>query len=208
MLTEPATKRAVVFIDGQNLYFAAKEAFGFTYPNYDPLKLAQRICLDKSWSLTQTRFYTGIPDETDNPMWRQFWNAKLDHMGRIGVHTFRRTLKYRHEPVRLPDGRETKVRIGREKGIDVRIALDVLRLAIDNVYDVAVLLSQDQDLSEVVDEVRDISRAHGRWIKLASAFPVSDRTRNTRGINKTDWLKIDRELYDSCIDRRDYRKLP
>ena len=33
---EPAIKRAIAFVDGQNLFYAAKEAFGYTYPNYDP----------------------------------------------------------------------------------------------------------------------------------------------------------------------------
>ena len=36
----PPSPRAVTFVDGQNLFYAAKEAFGYTYPNYDPLKLA------------------------------------------------------------------------------------------------------------------------------------------------------------------------
>ena len=37
MPAEPAIKRAVIFVDGQNLYHAAREAFGYTYPNYDRL---------------------------------------------------------------------------------------------------------------------------------------------------------------------------
>jgi uncharacterized LabA/DUF88 family protein len=38
---------------------------------------------------------------------------------------------------------------GEEKGIDVRIALDVIAEAHRRAYDVALILSQDQDLSEV-----------------------------------------------------------
>jgi hypothetical protein len=30
---EPPEKRAVVSVDGQNLFHAAQEAFGYTYPN-------------------------------------------------------------------------------------------------------------------------------------------------------------------------------
>jgi hypothetical protein len=41
MPLEPAQKRTFVFIDGQNLFYAAKQAFGYNYPNYDPLRLAQ-----------------------------------------------------------------------------------------------------------------------------------------------------------------------
>ena len=45
----------------------------------------------------------------------------------------------------------------------------------------------------------------GRWIKVASAYPSSPTSRNTRGINGTDWIRIDRATYEDCIDARDYR---
>ena len=35
MASEPAIKRAVAFVDGQNLFYAAKIAFGYSFPNYD-----------------------------------------------------------------------------------------------------------------------------------------------------------------------------
>ena len=40
MPVEPPTKRAVAFIDAQNHFHAAKEAFGYRYPNIDRLKFA------------------------------------------------------------------------------------------------------------------------------------------------------------------------
>ena len=92
-----------------------------------------------------------------------------------------------------------------EKGVDVRIAIDVIRMAHHQEYDVALIFSQDQDLSEVADEVRVISREQNRWIKVASAYPTSPVIPKQRGINKTDWIPLNRALYDSCIDTRDYR---
>ncbi|HXR04291.1 MAG TPA: hypothetical protein VN836_06240 [Verrucomicrobiae bacterium] len=44
MPAEPAIKRVVAFIDGQNLFYAAKTAFGYKHPNYDPKALATRLC--------------------------------------------------------------------------------------------------------------------------------------------------------------------
>jgi hypothetical protein len=38
--TEPLEKRAVVFVDGQNLFYGVREAFGYTHPNYDVAALA------------------------------------------------------------------------------------------------------------------------------------------------------------------------
>lgn len=205
MPIEPPFKRAVASFDGQNLFHAAKDAFGYSYPNYDPLELARRVCALKGWNLARVHFYTGLPSPQVNQFWHDFWCKKLAVMGTRGIHTFSRTLKYRHETVNLPDGTETTVFVGREKGIDVRLALDVVRMARANEFDVALIFSQDQDLSEVADEVRAISVAQDRWIKVACAFPVSPTYNNTRGINRTDWIKLDKAFYDACRDPNDYR---
>ncbi len=208
MSPEPADKRAVVFVDGQNLFHAAREAFGYTYPNYDVLALANELCAAKGWTVAGVRFYTGIPDATDNAFWNHFWTHKLAVMGRQGVVVFSRSLRYRNRTVTLPDGTQHTFLTGEEKGIDVRIALDVISLAHSRAYDVALVLSQDQDLSEVAEEIRTITREQHRWIKIASAYPQSPTSPNRRGINKTDWIPIDRAVYDRCLDRRDYRPPP
>ncbi len=53
MPSEPPAKQAVAYIDGQNLFHAAREAFGHPYPNYDVFALASRVCQDQSWQLAQ-----------------------------------------------------------------------------------------------------------------------------------------------------------
>lgn len=158
-----------------------------------------------AWDLIEVRFYTGVPDTRDDPFWNHFWTAKLAQMGRGGIHTFSRSLRYRNQTVKLPDGTDHVFLVGQEKGIDVRIALDVVALAHRGTYDVALVFSQDQDLSEAADEVRMIAREQNRWVKIASAFPSSPVSRNRRGVNKTDWITIDRATYDAAVDPRDYR---
>ena len=76
----------------------------------------------------------------------------------------------------------------------MRIAIDVIRMAHHKEYDVAVIVSQDQDLSEVAQEIRAIAKEQDRWIKVACAFPMSPTMRNRR-----------QATYDTCLDRRDYR---
>ena len=66
MPVEPATKRAVAFVDGQNLFYAVKFAFGYTYPNYDTPALAGAVSRTRGWTLAGVRFYTGIPDAQDD----------------------------------------------------------------------------------------------------------------------------------------------
>jgi uncharacterized LabA/DUF88 family protein len=205
LANEPATKRAIAFLDGQNLFYAAREAFGHRYPNYDPKKLATAICEAQGWSLQQVRFYTGVPDAQDDAFWNQFWTNKLAQMGRQRVYAYARPLRYRNHTVTLPDGTRHTYLAGHEKGTDIRLALDVVGLALDDAYDVALIFSQDQDLSELGDEIRRIARRTQRWIKLVSAFPASPTYQNRRGIDKTDWIRIDRATYDRCLDPREYR---
>jgi len=197
--------RTIAFVDGQNLFYAAKDAFGYEYPNYDVLKLARRVCYDKGWVLTETRFYTGVPAAEDSPFWSHFWQAKLAQMGRLNVVVYSRPLKYRNAVVKLPDGRAGTQLLGQEKGIDIRIALEMVCAAYEGRCDALLVFSQDQDLTEAVAEVRWVARQARREVRIACAFPDSPTSRNSRGIDKTDWIRIDRATYDDCIDTRDYR---
>ncbi|WP_374652407.1 NYN domain-containing protein [Dongia sp.] len=205
MANIPAVKRAIAFFDGQNLFHGAKSAFGYTFPNFDVKLLAERVCVDQGWKCEGVRFYTGVPDASDNAFWNHFWTAKGAQMGRQGVHLFTRSLRYRNKQVKLPDGTIHSFLDGDEKGIDVRIALDVIRLAHEAAYDVALLFCRDQDFSEVAEELRYIAKKQDRWLKVASAYPFSPTTKHVRGIDKTDWIRIDRATYDACLDTRDYR---
>lgn len=189
MATEPQVKRAAAFVDGQNLFYAAKRAFGYDFPNYDVLALVTALCEQQRWTLEQTSFYTGVPTPAENARWSAFWEKKLQVMSTRGVKTFSGRLRY-----------------GKEKGVDVRIALDVIRAARTGAADVLLVLSQDQDLAEVALEIRSIAREDDRWIKIASAFPVGPGTTNKRGIDRTDWIRIERAVYDRCIDPLDYRR--
>lgn len=204
-MIEPAIKRAMAFIDGQNLYHHSRDAFGYRFPNYDVRKLVEAVAAQQHWDVIGINFYTGVPDAADNPGWNRFWTNKLASMGRRGISVFSRSLRYRNKTVMLPDGTVHTFLHGEEKGIDVRIALDVIGKAVRNEFDVAIVFSQDQDLSEVADEIRVIARQQNRWIRIACAFPVSPTISNRRGINGTQWIKIERPLYEACIDSKDYR---
>lgn len=204
MADEPEIKRVVAFFDGQNVFHSAQRAFGYKYPNFDPKLLAEQVVSQQpGWTLHAIRFYTGIHDMGVNPFWNQFWTAKLAVMGTRGIVTFTRKLRYQRQTLPLPDGSIQTVHVGQEKGIDLRIALDMVRMARANEFDVALVFSQDQDLSEAVDEVRAISVEQARWIKVACAFPFSPGA--NRGIERSQWIRISKADYDPCIDHNDYR---
>lgn len=210
--------RAIAFFDGQNLFHAAKNCFGNRWPNYDPKALAEWVCAQNGWDLVGVRHYTGVPAAADEPFWNHFWTAKMAAMGTRGVYTFSRQLKYRDQivkwpdgsPIPLPDGSPYVIRVAQEKGIDIRLALDVVSLAVNQSYDVAILFTQDQDLSEAADEVKAIAKSQGRWVTIACAYPhtatpVNPLYRNGRGVNRTNWIKFDQATYDACADLNDYR---
>jgi uncharacterized LabA/DUF88 family protein len=196
-LVEPLNKNVVTFFDCQNLFGAVKNLWNYSFPNFDPVKLSKLI-ISNSFSthckLVGIRLYTGIHDISINPVWFNFWNKKLiAHRSQDPrVFFFTTPLRYSNN-------------IPREKGVDIRIALDLVRMARLNEYDIAVLFSQDNDFSEVAEEIRNTAQERQRWIKIASAYPVNQLHEKIRGVNKTDWIKISKSEYDSCIDPTDYR---
>ena len=115
-----------------------------------------------------------------------------------------RPLRYHRVEGLLRDGSRGRAEVPQEKGIDICIALDIIRLAAEGRLDVAVLFSQDQDFEEVAREVRRIAARQRRWIKIASAFPFSPTATSRVGVRRTDWIRLDRDLYGSCLDRTDY----
>lgn len=202
---EPATKYAMAFFDGQNLYQHAKDAFGHHHPNYDPVKLHHAVCAANGWKPNMVRFYTGIPNAAESPMWTGYWAKRLLYMKRAGIHVTTRPLRYRKETVVDALGKSTVVTTPQEKGIDVRLALDIVSTARKKQFNVAVIFSQDQDLAEIVAEVAEISKEQDRWIKVCCAFPSGANATSGRGIDKTDWFRMDRAFYDACVDPTDYR---
>ncbi len=205
-MEEPKVKRAVAFFDGQNLYHHAKAAFGHHHPNYDPIALATALCRAQGWANFGVRFYTGIPTSDKDEFWHKYWSRRLLAMRRAGILVVSRPLRYHTVHAPLADGSERLINVPQEKGIDVRLALDVIRMTLANQLDVALVFSQDQDLAELAKEIREISRSQNRWIKIACAFPDGPNATARRGIDGADWIKVDEETYNACLDKHDYRQ--
>ena len=102
-------------------------------------------------------------------------------MRRAGITVTSRSLRYRVERVLFEDGSSHEIPVQREKGIDLRLGLDVVRMARHGELDVAVIFSQDQDLAEAAREVRDIARSEGRWLKVVSLSRMARMQRQLEG---------------------------
>ena len=69
------------------------------------------------------------------------------------------------------------------------------------------IFSQDQDLCEVVQEVAAIAAEQGRSIGVACAFPHGPDATSKRGIDKTDWIRMDQHaLIHATTAQGDIRK--
>jgi uncharacterized LabA/DUF88 family protein len=205
MAIAPAKLYAMAFFDGQNLYRHAKDAFGHHHPNFDPIKLHAAVCAAKGWIPNLVRFYTGIPDPKESPMWSGYWSNRVIALKRAGVVVTTRPIRYHKETILDATGAAQIVTTPQEKGVDVRLALDVVARARKREFNVAVIYSQDQDLCEVVEEVKSIAAEQGRWITVACAFPSGPNATTRRGIDKSDWFPMDQDFYDACLDPHDYR---
>ena len=190
--------RTIVFFDGQHLYRSAKDAWRplpavghspYSYPSYDVVKLAGALSSkDPKRKLKQIRFYTGVPDSNINTHWHTFWTNKLRYLKSQGVITYKGRINM----------------AGQEKGVDVKIAIDLVQLAYNQEYDAAIIVSQDWDFGSAVFLSKEIAKKQGRQLVFESHFPVSQRTTNFRGVPGTGWFYIDQVTYDACFDPTDY----
>lgn len=184
--------KAIVLIDGQNLLKTAAEYHGSgALWRWHPA-LSRKVSSAEgkfNGSLSPTLYgdsYVGsIPGNA------RLLGRKIFQFERDGAPVEWRQLRYdAHAPN------------GREKGIDVRIALDLVRAAMMMPHSNLILFSQDSDLKEAVDEVKSAPMGARRAGRIYSAFPVSDdpAKKFRGGIIGTDWLRITRAELDACAD--------
>ncbi len=189
----------IVFFDGQNIYRSAKDAwrsthndtYVYTWPSYDVEKLATALASQTSGrTITQIRFYTGVPTSYQNYRWNCFWREKFKHLKSQGIEVYRGKINTH----------------GQEKGVDVKLAIDLIRLTYEQQYEVAIVLSQDRDFEPAIRLAKQIASDQGRQLVFESHFIIGSSSDSKRGIPRTEWMPIDKDIYDACLDPEDYRK--
>lgn len=145
--------RAVIFIDGNNFYHKLKEAvpldrslIDFQYVNF-----GKRI-INRD-DLEEMRYYLGAikrQHSYDREKSEKMYNNQQRLLGKLqsqGVATIMGSL------IQHPD------KTFHEKGVDVRIAVEMIKLAREDKYDKAYLVSSDTDLVPAVEEVKSFGKA-------------------------------------------------
>jgi uncharacterized LabA/DUF88 family protein len=155
-------ERVVVFIDYENAQRGALDALSpavtaGSHGHFNPRELGEllvgrRNAAGHTCELTEVRIYRGQPAPRRQPAAAAANSRQAIVWERLGKLTVIR------RPLRYPRSWPAEPAV--EKGIDVRLAVDVVRLAYENVYDVGIVFSADTDLLPAIEAVIDHGGPH------------------------------------------------
>jgi uncharacterized LabA/DUF88 family protein len=207
----PGVTRLVVFVDYQNRYHRARAAFGSDedHPSVGhirPLRLGVLLkqlgeAKDPTRELRQVRIYRGEPGTRSHPDLQSAFQRQVAAWQKSPlIEVIRRPLRYQatsFDHLGKPVGWDN----GREKGIDVLLALDLVLGAVRDEYDVGILFSSDTDLVPAIDE----ALACGKRVENAVWKPDVDHPHPLRGTHKNIWChQLDRTKFEWLRDPVDY----
>jgi hypothetical protein len=208
--------RTVVFIDYQNVYHRARAVWGAHdnagncieppfFGNVKPLRLGvllKQLGENEKHprTLTQVRIYRGEPTVKSHPMVQGAFQRQKDSWDRVGP-----VLKVITRPLRYQAtawdhyGKPIAWDTGREKGIDVEIALDLAIGAMQGAYDIAILVSGDTDLIPAIHVAQSVHKK----VENAVWWPSNQDARPLRA--KGLWIhRLTRDVFDKVRDDTDY----
>lgn len=176
-MSKTAFDRLMIFIDGQNLIYACQN-FAFQKGKNQKFHYVEEdletylINLQKGRRHIQTRFYTAIlepdPERGEKDIERYERQLKRNKTLRTNLKWEVYYKEIKSHPFLCPHcywkGNEYQVVCGscgekiknvRNKGVDVALATDVLLYGLTDAYDVAILVSGDNDFVPVVKKLKD-----------------------------------------------------
>lgn len=206
--------RVAVFIDYQNVYKQARKAFsrtttpdeGQVYPRRLGLLLTDRgRALDTSRALEAVHVYRGEPTAKHDRKGQAACQRQVRYWASQAlVDPWTRPLHY--YPTDKKDWQGNQVWEAREKGIDVRLAVDMVLGAKRDEFDVAVLFSCDTDLVPALDGVL----AERKRCEVAAWKSPTEWSSRLDADTRKLWCHwLDETDYDRCRDPADYtQELP
>lgn len=146
-------QRAFVFIDGSNFYHRVKILCEHIDPKPRLLEFNYRDFISQLVipnQLMGARYYVGaIRRKSEDLKSEKLYADQQKLLARLERHGIDRVLG---TLIRHPDD------TFHEKGVDVRLAVEMIRFARQNRYDVAHLLSSDTDLVAAIEEVHSLGK--------------------------------------------------
>lgn len=209
--------RVQIFIDGGNFHFLALKPLNIQEGNFDFDAFAFFLADGRIVSEKGKRFYVGTVREKEgddrskramarqvrlfNELKKTAWEIKTSKLRerteRIVIDS--RVLDYKK--IQKCGIHEIVYQTFREKGIDVKIATDLVAAAIDDKFDTAILVSSDTDLVPMVDWIRFRLKKKVEYV----GFSIPDKTGNGNDVRPTQSLisrsDVQRVLVESDIRR-------
>lgn len=170
-------KRVAVFIDGSNFYNGLRDNIGRM--DVDFHRFGQKLSSLADGELLRIYYYNAKVDpdyDQDNYEKQQRFITHLAHTPYLTLRLGK--LVYYH--VKGEDAGRRHYAV--EKGLDVKLAIDLVRLAVNRACEVAVIVSGDKDLAEVVEYGKEMG------LEVVSAF-------FPRGLSEALATKADRVIY-------------
>lgn len=145
IIPKPKRERVAVYIDGNNFYKYLKDkeisfpkGVKFSFNKFVDFLVGEKQCISK-------RYYVGIARNLDG-------SVKSERIVR-GQQKFLSKIEDEGFVIKRGKVMYDKGRI-REKGTDVKIAVDLIVGAVDDLYDAVVLVSSDTDLIPAVRYIK------------------------------------------------------
>lgn len=198
--------RIAVFIDEKNVYKDARKAFFEPYDSsphgqFHPLLLGQRLAALTNApepDLVDVRVYIGRPDGSLDAKTYGAHMRQCSAWQKTAV-----TLKWR--PLRYPWGGGQP----EQKGIDVQMAVDMVKLYIQDVYDVAIVASTDTDLLPGIEALYELDRGMGVTPVEVSAWSSNRMHKRLRVSGRALWChELTFADYQKVADLTDYNIAP
>lgn len=212
------SERVQIFIDGSNFYHLALEKLGLRDVQFDYDEFATFLANGRTISDMGKRFYVGTVREQEGNSKSVFAMSRqtsfFSHLKSRNWEIKTSALKIRNEELVI-DSRVTDfkkiLKAGiqriqfqrlREKGIDVKLATDLITAAMDNRYDTAIVVSSDADLIPAIDWVRYRAKKKVEYVGFSIPDPIDEhnsikpllamiaKTDATRSLVETDIRKF------------------
>ncbi len=136
-------EKVKIFLDGSNFYYYCKDIGIPAYPNFDFEKLIN--ILANSRLIKEKSYYVGVVRGKPSDSKSMKMMAK-----QMSLFSY---LKKNEWKINKGYLLKTKGK-HHEKGVDVKLALDLALGAVDDLYDVAILISSDTDILPAVEEAK------------------------------------------------------
>lgn len=142
------------FLDGLNRYLY--QARG---KNLDIVKFSNKLCEDSSATHLRTKFYHSnpykFPDATPQDIQRYAYTQRLfDSINQKRNHEVVRVGRVKPANFNCPNC-DSNYSIPKQKGVDVAIALDLVKMSQKRVADIFIVVSGDEDLTAAIEMVKE-----------------------------------------------------